>query len=38
MVPMSIVIQCGLEVGDHLDWSGEVIKDDMIVRVRKTKK
>jgi hypothetical protein len=35
---MSIVKQWGLTAGDELDWSWEVIKGDMVVRVRKAGK
>jgi hypothetical protein len=34
-LPMSIVKQWGLNAGDEIDWSWEVIKGDMVVRVRK---
>ena len=37
-VPMSIVKQWNLKAGDELDWSWEVIKGDMVVRVRKASK
>lgn len=34
-IPMSIVRQWNLSAGDELDWSWEVIKGEMVVRIRK---
>ena len=34
-IPMSIVRQWNLNAGDELDWSWEVIKGEMIVRVKR---
>ena len=34
-IPMSIVRQWNLTAGDELDWSWEVIKGEMVVRVKR---
>jgi hypothetical protein len=38
VVPMSIVKQWGLKVGDKLDWAWEAKENEMILIVRKVSK
>lgn len=37
-VPMSIIKQWGLKEGDKIEWSWEVLNNEMVVVVRQSKK